>query len=105
MGLTSRIQASDRAPSVVTIEEGVTTRLLPATATTLTTRPAGISASAVAVMLWDEPAKLIRTVPKRLAGMATETRPVEPTMSSRLNVLVDSAWRKALNEPKTTPAP
>ena len=40
-----------------------------------------VAVSAVAVMLWEPPAKLMRTVPKWLAGMPTETRPVAPTMS------------------------
>src|SRR5438552_453874 len=94
MELKLRTQASDRAPSVLTVDVGATTRLLPAIAMTLTTRQGGISASAVAVMLWDAPANMMRTVPTWLAGMPTETRPVEPTMSSRLNVLVDSAVRR-----------
>src|ERR1700674_5408123 len=105
MGLMSRIQASERAPSVLTVDAGTTTRLSPAIATTLTTRPVGISASAVAVMLWEAPAKLIRTVPNLFAGIPTETRPVEPIMSCRLKVWVDSAWRRTLKDPKTTPAP
>src|SRR6266852_2407137 len=37
--------------------------------------------------------------------MPTETRPVEPTMSCRLNVSVDSAERRALKAPNTTPEP
>src|SRR5689334_163118 len=37
--------------------------------------------------------------------MPTDTRPVEPTMSLRLKVSVDSACRSALNDPYTTPAP
>src|SRR4029077_10743113 len=82
-----------------------TTRLPPATETTLTTRPAGMSTSAVAVMLCEAPAKLMRTVPKWLAGMPTETRPVEPTMSCRLNDSVDWAAPRTLKAPSTTPAP
>src|ERR1700687_55906 len=74
-------------------------------AITFTSCPAGISTSAVAVRLWVAPAKLIRTEPNRLAGMPTETRPVDPTMSWRLKVSVDSAWRRALKAPNTTPEP
>src|SRR5450759_577921 len=79
-----------------------TTRLPPATATTFTTRPAGISESAVAVMLCDAPAKLMRTVPKWLAGIPTDTRPVDPTISSRLKESVDSACFNTLKAPNAT---
>src|ERR1700694_3690460 len=37
--------------------------------------------------------------------MPTETRPVEPTMSSRLNVSEDSACLRTLKAPKATEAP
>src|SRR5689334_12489125 len=92
-------QASERAPSVLAGVAGVTTRLLPAIATTLTTRPAGISASAVAVMLCDAPAKLIITLPNRFAGIPTETRPVAPIMSERLKESEDCAEASTLNAP------
>ena len=46
-------------------------------------------------MLCEAPAKLIITVPNRLAGIPTETLPVEPTMSSRLKLSLDSADRSA----------
>ena len=91
------IGAADAGGAPGAVASGATTSPVPAVPVTVTGVPVAMSIDAVALNSWVWPSALTRTLPKRPAGIDTETDAGRPTRLEVENGLVPSDRRSAPN--------